>query len=62
MPKRRSVLKILASLALPVLPGAARAVPVQPSGAVPLGDGMFLVDGWVLTRRDLEEGVRFDAA
>lgn len=67
MSRRRDFLKAACSLALvlPGLAGGGRALaavpPALPPGAVPLGGEMFLVDGWVLTRRDLEEGVDFDA-
>ena len=68
MKDRRSVLRFLASsaLALPLVPGlgpravpaAAAAAPVlaRPAGA----EGFFIVNGWVLTRADLD-ALRIDA-
>ena len=53
MQARRTVLKLAAAGLLAWdWPGAARAraVPLRP---VPVGHGMYLVDGWLLTEADL---------
>lgn len=62
MPNRRRMLtSLLAGALLPPL-GALEAVAGQPFAAEPglrrkavaLGDGFFLVNGWILTGRDLD--------
>jgi hypothetical protein len=53
MDDRRSFLKtsLLAALALPASAMAARSAAPMPR---PLGHGLFLVNGWILTERDHE--------
>ena len=63
MEDRRSILKILASwaLALPLAPSIASGLaPAAALAATPVArtaagvDGFFIVNGWVLTRADLD--------
>ncbi len=59
MPNRRAVLTALAASAVS-LPLAARAAPVAASATVSRFGELYMLDGWVLTRSDLE-ALRLDA-